>query len=55
MLREQEGLNRTNEQLRAMINLFLEESHTQGVTGTWPFQLLGYSATGGEKTPKLKS
>lgn len=54
-LREQEGFNRTNEQLRAMVNLLLEKSHTQGVTGTWLVQLLGYSAIRGKKNPKLKS
>lgn len=53
-LREQEGLNRTDEQLRAMVNLLLEESHTQGVTGTRPVQLLEYSAIRGEKNPQTK-
>lgn len=53
-LREQERLNRTNEQLRAMVNLLLEESHTQGVTGTRPVRLLEYSAIRGEKNPQTK-
>lgn len=53
-LREQEGLNRTSEQLRAMTKLFLEEPHIQEVTGTCPLELLGYSAIRGEKTPQLK-
>lgn len=54
-LREQEGLNRTSEQLQTMTKLFLEEPHTQGATGTWPLQLVGYSAIRVKKTPKLKS
>lgn len=53
-LREQEGLNRTSEQLQTMTKLFLEEPHTQGATGTWPLQLVGYSAIRVKKNPKTK-